>query len=70
MTSSDPPELGDTPVGEPEAAGTSKEQSEAIVRQRALGRRLRAMFNEVTDEPLPDAFLNLLDELERKEKGR
>jgi hypothetical protein len=61
MKSTDPP--GEDP-------GTSKEQTEAIARQRALGRRLRAMFDQVTDEPIPDAFLELLNELEQKEKER
>ena len=35
-----------------------------------LGNRLRTMFSEVMDEPVPDEFKALLDKLEAKEKGR
>jgi hypothetical protein len=72
MKSSSPPNPPAPQAGDPEdpagAPGTSNEQTEAIARQRALGRHLRAMFNEVTDEPVPQNFLDLLDELERKEE--
>jgi hypothetical protein len=47
---------------EPEKPG----REEALGRQRALGRQLRAMFNEVQTEPVPQAFMDLLDELERR----
>jgi hypothetical protein len=33
-----------------------------------LGARLRAMFQEIATEPLPDRFQRLLDELARKER--
>jgi hypothetical protein len=35
-----------------------------------LGNRLRTMFSEVMDEPVPDEFKALLDQLDEKEKGR
>lgn len=35
-----------------------------------LGNRLRTMFSEVMDEPVPDEFKALLDKLDAKEKGR
>lgn len=35
-----------------------------------LGNRLRTMFSEVMDEPVPDEFKALLDRLDEKEKGR
>lgn len=35
-----------------------------------LGNRLRTMFSEVMDEPVPDEFKALLDKLDEKEKGR
>jgi hypothetical protein len=38
--------------------------SDARARQRALGRGLRAHFNEFTDEAIPDDFLNLLEKLD------
>ncbi|MDE2362421.1 MAG: hypothetical protein KGM42_07060 [Hyphomicrobiales bacterium] len=33
--------------------------------QMHLGRRLRSIFEEVASEPVPDRFLNLLDQLEK-----
>ena len=35
-----------------------------------LGNRLRTMFSEVMDEPVPDEFKALLAKLEAQEKGR
>ena len=35
-----------------------------------LGNRLRTMFSEVMDEPVPDEFKALLARLDEKEKGR
>lgn len=34
--------------------------------QRHIGRHLRAMFEEVASQPVPDRFLDLLDQLESK----
>jgi hypothetical protein len=34
--------------------------------QAHIGRQLRAMYNEVVNEPVPDRLLRLLKELERK----
>lgn len=50
--------------------GAPKERDSALVRQRALGRQLRALFDEVKNEPVPQAFLDLLSELERKDENR
>jgi hypothetical protein len=36
--------------------------------QKALGRELRAMYDELIEEPVPDRFLQLLDQLEQSEK--
>jgi len=54
-------------------AGPPKEQAvresraggdpEAIERQRVLGARLRSLFEEVVEEPVPDEFKALLDKL-------
>jgi hypothetical protein len=33
---------------------------EARLRQQAIGARLRQMFDEVVNEPVPDEFLNIL----------
>jgi hypothetical protein len=52
-----------TPPATPKAAAgqpTGAEISEQI------GRELRAMFDEVVAEPVPEKFRQLLEELERK----
>ncbi len=36
--------------------------------QSHIGRHLQAMYDEVAQEPVPERLLNLLQELERKEK--
>lgn len=36
--------------------------------QAAIGRQLRAVYSEIVQQPVPDQFLQLLDELERKER--
>jgi hypothetical protein len=35
--------------------------------QAHLGRQLRALYDEVANQPVPDRFRMLLDELQRKE---
>lgn len=35
--------------------------------QTAIGRQLRAVYSEIVQQPVPDNFLRLLEELERKE---
>ncbi|MGE3865750.1 MAG: NepR family anti-sigma factor [Hyphomonadaceae bacterium] len=39
--------------------------AEALDRQRALGVRLRSLFSDIVEEPVPDDFLDLLDKLDR-----
>lgn len=45
----------------------------AAPRQRDLkdyiGRRLKAMYDEVANQPVPDRFQELLDRLEQKTRG-
>ncbi|MDE2476238.1 MAG: hypothetical protein KGO48_14395 [Alphaproteobacteria bacterium] len=45
----------------------------ARARQRAIGRELRRMFDEVVQEPVPDDFLELLKKIDaaglKKEGG-
>jgi hypothetical protein len=38
--------------------------------QSAIGRQLRAMFDEIVQAPVPERFLKLLSELEKRPKGR
>ncbi len=39
---------------------------EARLRQQAIGARLRQMFDEVVNEPVPDEFLNILRKADDK----
>lgn len=39
---------------------------EARLRQRAIGVKLRQMFDEVVNEPVPDEFLDILRRAETK----
>jgi hypothetical protein len=48
----------------PTAAATASEQVPDW-----LGNRLRRMFTDVMDEPVPDEFKALLKQLEDKERG-
>lgn len=41
----------------------------ARARQRAIGRELRRMYDEVVQEPVPDDFLELLKKIDEK-KGK
>ncbi|MCW3477146.1 NepR family anti-sigma factor [Limobrevibacterium gyesilva] len=38
--------------------------------QAHIGRQLRALYAEIADQPVPDRFVKLLDELERKKSGQ
>ena len=38
--------------------------------QRHIGRHLRAIYDDVVNEAVPDRFRQLLEELERKEASR
>jgi hypothetical protein len=38
--------------------------------QAQIGRQLRAVYDEVVNEAVPDRFLRLLEELERKQTER
>jgi hypothetical protein len=49
------------------AVASSVESAEQI--PDWLGGRLRRMFSEVMDEPVPDEFKALLKQLEDKERG-
>ena len=42
------------------------EKARAIrARQRAIGRELRRMYDDVAQEPVPDAFMDLLQQIDR-----
>jgi len=38
-------------------------------RQRAIGRELRRMFDDVAQEPIPDDFMTLLKKIDSMEPG-
>ena len=42
---------------------------EARLRQQAIGVKLRQMFDEVVNEPVPDEFLNILRRADEKRSG-
>lgn len=42
---------------------------EARLRQQAIGVKLRQMFDEVVNEPIPDDFLDILRRHDQKEAG-
>jgi hypothetical protein len=44
--------------------------AEVLERQRLFGEKLRSLYNEVVQEPTPESFITLLDELAAKESGR
>ena len=43
---------------------------EARLRQQAIGVKLRQMFDEVVDEPVPDEFLNILRRADSGQSGK
>ena len=45
-----------------------QEKSRAIrVRQRAIGRELRRIYDEIVKEPVPDEFLALLQKIDERQ---
>jgi hypothetical protein len=42
---------------------------EARLRQQAIGVKLRHMFDQVVNEPVPDEFLDILRKADRKAEG-
>jgi hypothetical protein len=49
----------------------SNEKSRAIrARQRAIGRELRRMYDDVAQENVPDDFLDLLKKIDQAAEGK
>lgn len=64
------PRMIDTPDPRRKAAAAKPAESgleEARLRQQAIGVKLRHLFDEVVNEPIPDEFLDIL---RRADKGR
>jgi len=55
------------PPGKPSPNGASLE--EARLRQQAIGVKLRHMFDEVVNEPVPDEFLDILRRADERSAG-
>lgn len=51
------------PTAEPSSKPAKRD---GFVMHEHIGSRLRAMFDEVVEEPVPDKLRHLLEELERK----
>ena len=61
----------ETPMNEPSDRRTASPASDADVeearlRQQAIGVKLRQMFDEIVDEPVPDEFLDILRRADQK----
>ena len=47
------------------------EKARAIrARQRAIGRELRRMYDDVAQEPVPDDFMDLLKQIDEAAEGK
>jgi hypothetical protein len=56
---------------EPAASRKGKPTKMAVSSvQRAIGNRLRAYYDGVAKEPIPDRFLELLKQLDAKDPGK
>ena len=55
------------PSGKLPKGGASLE--EARLRQQAIGVKLRHMFDEVVNEPVPDEFLDILRRADERSSG-
>lgn len=55
------------PPGKPPKSGAGLE--EARLRQQAIGVKLRHMFDEVVNEPVPDEFLDILRRADERASG-
>ncbi len=53
-----------TPIKPPQKGSPALE--EARLRQQAIGAKLRQMFDDVVNEPVPDAFLDILRQAEHR----
>lgn len=50
---------------------TDREKARNIrARQRAIGRELRRIYDNVAKEPVPEDFLELLHKIDESEKGK
>jgi len=57
----------DTTLVSSEEKGDREKNRMIRVRQRAIGRELRRMFENVVREPVPDEFLTLLQKMDARD---
>ena len=72
MTCSDEKPIAIPPAKSRKPGGAKGSKTEAALDQTLqahIGRQLRAMYDEVIQEPVPDRFLQLLEGLESKTAG-
>jgi hypothetical protein len=62
-----PPDASDLAGSGPAGPGKEPPRDAALSIQEHIGRELRAMFEDVVAQPVPERLLQLLDELERKQ---
>ena len=55
------------PAGRRKPTGVMRRPSRADQAAAQIGTRLRALYDEVVDEPIPDDFQALLEQLEEKD---
>ena len=59
----------DTPVHPDGSPSNERGLEEVRLRQQAIGVKLRHMFDEVVNEPVPDEFLEILKRADAKASG-
>ncbi|WP_269514941.1 NepR family anti-sigma factor [Brevundimonas subvibrioides] len=64
----DTPDQGRKPRAGKSGAGDSALE-EARLRQQAIGVKLRHLFDEVVNEPVPDEFLEILRRADERKAG-
>jgi hypothetical protein len=53
-------------TGEKKARRATPTPEEARLRQRAIGHKLRQMFEDVVNEPVPEEFLDILRQADER----
>jgi hypothetical protein len=63
------PEQRDWTVGKEPTANNRERLRLIRARQRAIGRELRRVFDEIAQEPVPDEFMDLLRQIDDAHPG-
>ncbi len=64
--SATPPTAAPTPATGTDKPTTGKDEAKGIELGKQIGHKLKAMFEDVVAEPVPEKFRALLEDLERK----